>query len=249
MRKWFFSSDGKVTSPLSFNEAKEFLISNPDVYGWNASFKQWKPVSCISEFVGIIPAKIPLPLMSKEFSDKFQIKKQLLESKLLSLESNIKQSLNSLLKFEQQIKDYNVLTCNLNDNVKGAINNIEQKYKALSLKVNHLSEVIKITKVEITEIVEDFNSKMKSNNILMPSCLQTSTVHYLQPPNVGDLSINKTQLAEEKLVTPPKHLDLSTLTKTQPPKTITDLNEGKTSKKPLETITKVYRGVEYQVQK
>jgi hypothetical protein len=85
-----------VSSALSFDEAKEFLINNPDVYGWHPSFSQWKPVNCISEFFGVIPASVPGPLIPKEISDKFLAKKNRLESKLTSIDHIIKNINKSL---------------------------------------------------------------------------------------------------------------------------------------------------------
>jgi hypothetical protein len=238
-----------VTSALSFNEAKEFLHSNPDAYGWNASFKQWKPVSCISEFVGIIPMKIAQPLISKAFSDKFQVKKQYVESTLMVLEDNIKQSLKSLMRFEQQIQDYKKLTYNLNDNVKDAIDHIEKKHAALSIKSTQLNDIIAITKKEISQIVEGFNHKMQANSIVMPTCVQTSTVHYLNTTNADDILADKAKLAQEKLSRPARRANSSNLALTDTPKATTQLIKDEKNTESTQTITKVYRGVEYKVQK
>ena len=249
MKKWFFSSNGEVTSALSFNEAKEFLNNNPDAYGWNASFKQWKPVSCINEFVGIIPATIPTPLISKEISENFQTKKLSLESKLLSLEDSIKHSLKSLVRFEQQIQNYKDLTYNLNDNVKSVIDNSEKKYETLNSKLTNLREVLDIAKIEMLEVVEGFNHKMQTNDILMPACIQSSSVHYLQTSNVDDSLVNNAKLAQENLVTPPKTDNSSKLAATKTPKVTTQFNQAKKSPESSVTITKVYRGVEYKGEK
>jgi hypothetical protein len=255
MKKWFFSSNGKVTSALSFTEATAFLNNHPDAYGWNASFKQWKPANCINEFVDIMPKTMPTPLISQETSDKFRAKKMSLQSKLTSLESSMKQSLNSLVTFEQQIQDYKDLTCNLNDNVKNAIGNIEKKFKTLSSKLTHHKEIIEIAKTEMLEVVEDFDRKMQSNDILMPTCIQnaiqtsiqSSTVHYLNTENVDESLINMAKSAQDKLTVPPNKPDLSKLAKTL--KTTKEFNKDIKKTESSETITKVYRGVEYQVQK
>lgn len=244
MKKWFFSTHGKVTSALSFEEAKEFLRNNPKAYGWNASFKQWRPVNCISEFVGIIPAAMPLPLIPKEVSSRFRAKKQSLESQLVRLENNIKNSLKALVKFEQQIQDYKDLTNNLNDNVKGAIENIERKHTTLSKKVTHLTSTLNLAKTEMLEVVERFNRNMQSNDILMPVCIKPASVHYLQTETTSESSVGKLKLAQDKLVTPLSTAEVTPLTNNS-----TQFNDDNKSTLPSETITKVYRGVEYQVQK
>ena len=98
MKKWFFSKDGKVTAPLDLEAAKEYLSSNPDVYGWHPSFNQWKPVNCISEFVDVIPPTVQAPLIPKEISDKFLAKKQENYRKLKMLFILLKKRCLRLLK-------------------------------------------------------------------------------------------------------------------------------------------------------
>jgi uncharacterized protein YoxC len=204
MKKWFFSSNGEVSSALSFDEAKEFLINNPDVYGWHPSFSQWKPVNCISEFFGVIPASVPGPLIPKEISDKFLAKKNRLESKLTSIDDSIKHSNKSLAKFEQQIEDYKELTQNLNDDVKGAIDNIEKKYKTLNRKLSQVKDAVDIAETEMSEVIEDFDKRMNSNDILMPSCDQANQATAPKLSNVDNFPGSKAKLAQEKLATPPK---------------------------------------------
>jgi uncharacterized protein YoxC len=219
MKKWFFSSNGEVSSALSFEEAKEFLINNPDVYGWHPSFSQWKPVNCISEFIGVIPVSMPGPLIPKEISDKFLAKKNRLESKLTSIDDSIKHSNKSLAKFEQQIEDYKELTQNLNDDVKGAIDNIEKKYKTLNRKLSQVRDAVDIAETEMSEVVEDFNKRMNSNDILMPSCDQASQVSAPKSSNVDNFPGSKAKLAQEKLATPPKRSESNESKVTKLPET------------------------------
>jgi uncharacterized protein YoxC len=219
MKKWFFSSNGEVSSALSFDEAKEFLINNPDVYGWHPSFSQWKPVNCISEFFGVIPASVPGPLIPKEISDKFLAKKNRLESKLTSIEDSIKHSNKSLAKFEQQIEDYKELTQNLNDDVKGAIDNIEKKYKTLNRKLSQVKDAVDIAETEMSEVVEDFDKRMNTNDILMPSCDQANQSTAPKLSNVDNFPGSKAKLAQEKLATPPKRSETNESKVTKLPET------------------------------
>ncbi len=206
MKKWFFSNNGEVTGPLDLEAAKDFLADNPDVYGWHASFNQWKPVSCISEFVGIIPATVQAPLIPKEISDKFLAKKQRLETKLTSIDDSINHSQSSLTKFEKQIDAYRDLTKNLNDDVKGAIDNIEKKYKSLSRKLSQVKDAVHIAEKEMSEVVDVFETKMSSNDIFMPSCNQADHEAPSSPSTDKDQT-SKAKLAQEKLATPHKRVE------------------------------------------
>ncbi len=239
MKKWFFSSNGEVSSALSFDEAKEFLSNNPDVYGWHPSFSQWKPVSCISEFVGIVPASVPGPLIPKEISDKFLAKKQRLQSKLTSIDDSIKHSHKSLIKFDQQIEHYKDLTQNLNDDVKGAIENIEKKYKTLNRKLVQVKDAVDIAETEMAEVVEDFDRRMNSNDIIMPSCDQVNAPAAPQVSNVDSFPGSKAKLAQEKLATPPKRNDSAESKVTKLPKAATRVNDSeKTSEASAATKAK-----------
>ncbi len=220
MEKWFFSNNGKVTAPFDLEAAKEYLASNPDVYGWHPSFNQWKPVNCISEFVGVLPPTVQSPLIPKEISDKFTAKKNRLQTKLNSIDDSINHSQSTLAKFENQIEFYKELTKNLNDDVKGAIENIEKKYKSLSRKLSQVKDAVHIAENEMSEVVDDFDHRMSSNDIFMPSCTQS-----IKPAEVADISdaaqISKAKLAQEKLATPHKRIEpvqQPRVEKQQPPK-------------------------------
>ncbi|KGJ90056.1 DUF4339 domain-containing protein [Colwellia psychrerythraea] len=197
MKKWFFSNNGEVTAPLDLNEAKDYLASNPNVYGWHPSFTQWKPVNCISEFTDVLPATVQAPLIPKEISDKFLAKKQRLASKLTSIGDSINHSQSSLGKFEKQIENYKTLTQNLNDNVKDAIDNIEKKHKSLNRKLSQVKDAVHIAENEMTEVVNDFNRRMSSNDIFMPSCNQSKI-----SASEDSSLVSKAKLAQEKLATP-----------------------------------------------
>jgi hypothetical protein len=232
MKKWFFSNNGEVTAPLDLEAAKEYLASNPDVYGWHPSFTQWKPVNCISEFVDVLPATIQAPLIPKEISDKFLAKKQRLDTKLTSIDDSINHSQSSLAKFEKQIEAYKDLTINLNDDVKGAIDNIEKKHKSLSRKLSQVKDAVHIAEKEMSEVIHDFDLRMSSNDIFMPSCNQA------KPSNSNDTSENNAQttrakLAQEKLATPHKRAESTetkVTTKKEPEKVENKSDDNKSTK-------------------
>ncbi|NQZ28060.1 MAG: DUF4339 domain-containing protein [Colwellia sp.] len=204
MKKWFFSNNGEVTAPLDLDAAKDYLASNPNVYGWHPSFNQWKPVNCISEFVDVLPPTVQAPLIPKAISDKFLAKKQRLEAKLTSIDDSINHSQSSLGKFEQQIADYKDLTKNLNDDVKGAIDNIEKKYKSLSRKLSQVKDAVHIAETEMSEVVDDFAHRMSSNDIFMPSCNQSTAMpqDYSSTALADSAHASKAKLAQQKLATP-----------------------------------------------
>jgi len=208
MKKWFFSNIGEVTAPLDLDEAKDYLATNPNVYGWHPSFTQWKPVNCISEFVDVLPPTVQAPAIPKEISDKFLAKKQRLASKLSSIDDSINHSQSSLNKFDKQIEEYKDLTQNLNDDVKGSIDNIEKKYNSLRRKLSQIKEAVNIAETEMTEVVDDFDRKMSSNDIFMPSCNQSIAMS--QDSNGDALSsaqVSRAKLAQEKLATPHRRAD------------------------------------------
>jgi hypothetical protein len=206
MKKWFFSNNGEVTGPLDLETAKTYLTTNPDVYGWHPSFTQWKPVNCISEFVSVLPPTIQAPIIPKEISDKFLAKKLRLEAKLTSIDDSIKHSQSSFSKFEDQIETYKDLTQNLNDDVKGAIDNIEKKYKSLSRKLTQVKDAVQIADKEMSEAVDEFEHKMSSNDIFMPSCNQAEQQH-ASTDTAESEKLSKARLAQEKLATPHKRVE------------------------------------------
>jgi hypothetical protein len=212
MKKWFFSNNGEITEPLDLDEAKDYLASYPDVYGWHPSFNQWKPVNCISEFVDVIPATIQAPAIPKAISDKFIAKKQRLESKLTSIDDSINHSQSSLGKFEDQIEAYKVLTRNLNDDVKGAIDNIEKKYHNLCRKLSQVEDAVQIAVKEMSVVVGDFDQRMSSSDVFMPSCNQSPQAPSNAPSNAAIdaatyAAISKAKIAQAKLATPHKRVD------------------------------------------
>ncbi len=201
MKKWFFSNNGKVTAPLDLDAAKDYLADNPNVYGWHPSFNQWKPVNCISEFVDVLPPTVQAPSIPKEISDKFLAKKQRLETKLTSIDDSINHSQSSLIKFDKQIEEYKDLTQNLNDDVKGAIDNIEKKYNSLRRKLSQVKDAVHIAEKEMTVVVDDFDRRMSSNDIFMPSCNQS-----IAAPQ-DSAQVTRAKLAQEKLATPHSRAD------------------------------------------
>lgn len=206
MKKWFFSNNGDVTAPLDLDAAKTYVSENPDVYGWHPSFSQWKPVNCISEFVDVVPPTVQAPAIPKEISDKFVAKKQRLDTKLTSIEDSINHSESSLGKLEQQITNYKEMTQNLNDDVKGAIDNIDKKYRSLSRKLSQVKDAVDIAEREMAVVVDDFNQRMRTNDVFMPSCNPASVEEQTQ--NVTDFAkASKAKLAQEKLATPHKRVE------------------------------------------
>jgi len=220
MKKWFFSDNGKVTSPLSNTEALAYVADKPNAYGWHPSFNQWKPISCIPEFADAVPLVEQTSLATKELTDKFLAKKLRLEKKLLSIEDSIGHTKASFSKFEKQISNYNALTQNLSDEVKGAIANIEKKYDALNKKISQVKNAINIAEVEMNDAIKSFELRVDSNDVSMPSCLHSSknssadNITSAATVNADDelsqneaAQISKAKLAQAKLATPHQRLD------------------------------------------
>jgi len=208
MEKWFFSDNGKVTAPLDLDAAKAYLTDNPNVYGWNLSYSQWKPVSCILEFADVVPPTDQSLLVPKELTEKFLAKKQRLQTKLTSIDDSINHTQSSLTKFEQQIVDYKDLTKNLNDDVKGAISNLEKKHASLTKKLSQVRNAVSIAEVEINDAITDFDQRINANDVFMPSCHQNGQV--IQKVNMAETDEakqSKAKLAQAKLATPHKRVE------------------------------------------
>lgn len=208
MEKWFFSDNGKVTAPLDLEAAKAYLADNPNVYGWHPSYSQWKPVNCILEFADVVPPTDQSLLVPKELTEKFLAKKQRLQTKLTSIDDSINHTQSSLTKFEQLIVGYKELTINLNDDVKGAIDNLERKYNSLNKKLSQVKDAVNIADVEITDAITGFDQRVNSNDVFMPSCHQNGKViQQAKTPENDEAQQSKAKLAQAKLATPHKRVE------------------------------------------
>jgi len=213
MEKWFFSDNGKVSGPLTLEEAREELAKNPNVYGWNPSLNQWKPVSCIGEFADIVPPSEQALLVPKELTDKFLAKKKRLQGKLTSIEDSIKHTESTFNSFEKQIENYKKLTANLNDDVKSAIGNIEKKHSSLTKKLSQVKNAVDIAEDEIDDAIKNFDQRVNSNDVYMPTFNGTPPPprqidEDLKVSNIDKNAPSKAQIAESKLAKPHKRVEL-----------------------------------------
>ncbi len=208
MKKRFFSNNGKVKGPFGLSAAKEFIISNPSVYGWHPSFNQWKPASCISEFASIIPATEQVLLVPKELTDKFLAKKQRLQTKLTSIDDSINHTQSTLSKFEKQIANYRKLTLNLHDDVKSAIDKIAKKHATLDKKLIQVKNAVGIAEVEIDDAIKGFDQRINSNDVFMPSCNEVSPSTPSKLNTEPEAQSSKARIAQTKLATPHKRVEI-----------------------------------------
>jgi hypothetical protein len=160
MKKWYFSKDSKVTGPFTIEEAERLLAKDPDFYAWHPSLSQWQPVSCIEEFFDVVPTPVPAAQIPDELIEEFIQKKQRLHNKLSSIAGRIEVTEASLYEFEKEISIYKRLTHNLSDEVKANITSIETNYDALHKNLTGLKKVAEIAKVEINDIVTDFDNRV-----------------------------------------------------------------------------------------
>ncbi|MCJ8319875.1 MAG: DUF4339 domain-containing protein [Colwellia sp.] len=186
MKKWYFSKNGKISGPFELDEAKDFLIKDPDFYGWHPSFNQWRPVSCIVEFNDVVPTPVPAAQIPPELIKEFVDKKQNLHDKIDNIDEKIDLSTTSIYEFEQEIKIYKRITQNLSDEVKDNIKSIEQNYNGLQKTLAELKKATDIANNEIDEIVTDFDSRVAGKSEKKTPQTQAST------------AVN--QASEEKLV-------------------------------------------------
>lgn len=160
MKKWYFSKQGNVTGPLGLEEATTFANNNPEIYGWNPSYTQWRPVTMLKELGNIVSNEEPKENALTELTQKFEIKKQRLDKKFKVIEERIETNENLLSTLHEEITLYKKLTANLNDGVKAAINKTEQHYLSLQEKQMRLHEAASIATMEIETLVNQFNERM-----------------------------------------------------------------------------------------
>lgn len=158
MNQWYFSKNGTISGPFDFTAAKKYVLDNHDVYGWHPSFVQWKPLSTISEFSGLIPAPVVNAGVPKDLTEKFAIREQRLTKRLETTKQEIANSTKALSDFAEEIITYKTLTVNFSNDVKNSINNIEKRYVVLQKKVTAITSAVKIAEEEMVNVVEQFNN-------------------------------------------------------------------------------------------
>ncbi len=197
MKKWYFSKNGKISGPLDLDEASEFLVKDPDFYGWHPSFSQWRPVSNIIEFDDVVPEPVPAAQIPPELIKEFIDKKQSLHDKIDVIDESIDERTTSLYELEQEIKIYKRITQNLSDEVKANINSIEQNFKTMSKSLSDLKKVTDIANNEIDEIVTDFDTRVADKTDNKPKGIKVNK-------RVVTEDVAEEKLENKmKLVTPP----------------------------------------------
>ncbi|MEZ9367604.1 MULTISPECIES: DUF4339 domain-containing protein [unclassified Shewanella] len=195
MKKWFFSKNGKITGPFTEVEAKEFLLSDGNCYGWHPSFTQWKPASSIPEFAAFVPAVTPPAEIPQALIAEFAAKDKALQAKILSMEESVISTKAYLLEFEQEITNYKKLTNNLNDEVKNNISPFENKYNSLQNSFDELVSALSIAKTEVNEAVTEFNQRV--NKRLAESGTDTKAV--TAAPVAKDAAVSSAALSVDNV--------------------------------------------------
>ena len=160
MKKWYFSINGEISSPMDLEEATVYAQQNPDVYGWHPSFTQWRPVTMITELGNIVSNQAPPVNPLTELVEKFKIKKQRLDKKLTIIDERIANNESLLSTLHAEIEQYKKVTANLSEGVKGAISKLEQQYLSMQEKQTRLNEAASIASMEINTLVNEFKHRM-----------------------------------------------------------------------------------------
>lgn len=200
INNWFFSDNAEVIGPFTLSDAKLHVTENPNVYGWHPTFIHWKPVSCIDEFSRVLPPAAQGSTIQKDISDQFIAKQAALENRLTTIGSGIKNTDLSLENLNEKIGQYKLLTKGLSLEVKDAFNNIESKYTNLKRHLSQIKETVDVANNETLAAVDDFNQRINSGFVAMPSI----NPHATQKPNESkkstfDNTVDKFKLMEEKL--------------------------------------------------
>ena len=167
MNKWYFYKNNVITEAMDLEDAKEFVVTNPDSYGWQHSYTQWLPLHCISDFADIIPPLKPLLEVPQDVVDEFNNKTQNIVSYLEEVNADIANGEKLSQKFAQEIKVYKEITQKLSPEVQANINSIEQQYCLLQQKLKEIRQSTHLTANEINKVVTDFNLRI-TNKFVAP---------------------------------------------------------------------------------
>jgi hypothetical protein len=165
MNKWYFSQNGTVTEPMDFESAKEFVVANPNAYGWQQSYTQWLPIHCISEFADITPPFKPLAEIPQSVVDEFNGKAQNLVEKLEEVNIDIANNEQFSNEFAQEIEAYKKITQQLSPEVQANINSIEEQYTLLQGKLEAIKQHTHSSANEISKVVADFDLRIANKSV------------------------------------------------------------------------------------
>jgi hypothetical protein len=166
MNKWYFSKKGSITEAMNFESAKEFVVNNPDAYGWQESYTQWLPIHCINDFADITPTFKPLAEIPQEIVDEFNYKAQNLVTKLQNVNADISDNETFAQEFAQEINTYKELTQQLSPEVQANISSIEQQYDVLQQKLNSIKQNTRQAANEISKIVAGFDLRIANKSVV-----------------------------------------------------------------------------------
>jgi hypothetical protein len=215
MKKWFFSNKGDITSAMNFDEAKVYLQTHANAYGWNPSLTQWLPVSCIGDFANILPeSDVAKNILPEELVQEFKTKQATLEANLAKLLTGFNSATKSLALFRRRIDTYTKLTANLSDDLKNNISGMEKQYATLEKKVGQIKEAMQISQKEIEQATSAFNQNASFGEVKMPIAPRTgspistpsavttnkTSVKPLRTNNIKPLFNESNKVAKPKLV-------------------------------------------------
>ena len=165
MNKWYFSRKGSITEAMDLESAKEFVVANPDAYGWQKSYTQWLPIHCISDFADITPPYKPLAEVPQVVVDEFNHKAQKLVSKLDEVNTDISSNEMFAQELAQEINAYKQITQQLSPEVQANINSIEQQYNLLQQRLNDIKQSTSQSANELSNVVANFDLKIANKSV------------------------------------------------------------------------------------
>jgi len=163
MKKWLFSKSGKILGPFAEAEANEFVMANPEAYAWHPSYSHWMAVTCVPEFENAIPAPKPPSIIPKELIEEFVTKEKALIARLDQLDADVATTDNSLLKLDEDIKNFQDITQNCTAEVKATLHSIEQQFANLSKNLSTFKGTVEEEKSEFKEIKAEFNERVEND--------------------------------------------------------------------------------------
>jgi len=189
MKKWLFSKNGKILGPFAEAEATEFVMANPESYAWHPSYSHWMAVTCISEFENAIPAPKPPSIIPKELIEEFMTKERALIARLEQLDADVVTTDNSLLKLDEDIKNFQDITQNCTAEVKATLHSIEQQFANLSKNLSTFKGSVADEKKEFEDIRSEFNERVENDKKpVVNAPLQSKTAKAAPPTRSNEPS-------------------------------------------------------------
>ncbi len=163
MKKWLFSVEGKVTGPLTEDDAKKFVEANLEAYAWHPSYSHWMPVNCVKEFEELIPAPKPPSIIPKELIEEYIGKERALVNRLEKLDAVLAEADTEMTELHEEIVTFKKYTQNSNEELQATLRAIEEQFANLSKSLSGFKAKTSAGKEELSTVKKEFNERLEKD--------------------------------------------------------------------------------------